>query len=76
MVRVALLLQVLTCASRVRIRLPIQGVLSETGKDLVLLERLIVTNLWFRRVPMLVNLGLFIGMAMRLLRAGAERADP
>jgi hypothetical protein len=61
-------LQLVTWASTAAIQLPIQFELSRDGVSLALLERLIVTNWWFRRVPNLVNAFLFVWMMSLVVR--------
>lgn len=68
MVCAALALQAATWASTATIQIPIQVALSSSGQDIALLERLITTNFWYRRVPMFVNSALFIWMALRVVR--------
>lgn len=75
MVWVAGVLQAGMWLSTALIQVPIQLTLSDAGQDLVLLERLIVTNLWYRRVPMALNFGLFLWMALRALNASAAPGD-
>ncbi len=68
---VALALQAGSWVSTAAIQIPIQIALSSGGQDLALLERLITTNFWYRRVPMAINSGLFIWMAFRVFTASA-----
>ena len=72
MVCAAIALQIATWVSTATIQIPIQVALSSGGQDLALLDRLSVTNFWYRRVPMSVNSVLFVWMALRVLRDGAE----
>ena len=51
MVWLAIVLQLVVWVSTVTIQLPIQGQLSADGLSLPLIDRLRVTNFWFRRVP-------------------------
>jgi hypothetical protein len=64
----SVVLQLATWASTAAIQLPIQFELSRDGVSLPLLERLIVTNWWFRRVPHLVNACLFVWMMSLVVR--------
>ena len=68
----SLALQLVTWVSTAAIQLPIQFELSTNGLSLPLIERLIFTSLWLRRVPHILNAGLFIWMMYLLLRT----ADP
>ena len=66
-------LQLITWVSTFTIQVPIQMELSSAGLSLPLIERLIVTNWWFRRVPMLINSVLFLWMMSLLLRRAEVR---
>jgi len=56
-------LQAVVWTSTVTIQVPIQLQLSEDGLSLPLIERLIETNWWLRRVPYALCAGLFVWMA-------------
>jgi hypothetical protein len=76
MVWLAIGLQLVVWVSTFTIQLPIQGQLSADGLSLPLIDRLRVTNFWFRRVPYMANAVLFLGMMSILLRGNmARRAD-
>jgi hypothetical protein len=47
--------------------------LSSGGLSLPLIERLILTDWWLRKVPMLINSALFLWMMSLLLRRGEVR---
>ena len=64
-------LQLATWVSTAAVQLPIQFQLNADGVSLPLIERLIVTNWWFRRVPHLVNATLFLWMMHLLVRGSA-----
>ncbi len=64
----AVILQLITWVSSVAIQMPIQWQLSRDGLSLPLIEQLIFTNWWFRRVPHIFNSLLFIWMMSLLLR--------
>ncbi|MGI8919011.1 MAG: hypothetical protein ACR2H6_10450 [Pyrinomonadaceae bacterium] len=72
----AVVLQLIPWVSTVAIQLPIQVQLSSNGLSLPLIERLIFTNWWFRKVPQIINTFLFLWLMSLLLRrsfrAGAE----
>ena len=73
----ALAAQALVWASTATIQVPIQLQLSAHGLSLELVERLIETNLWLRRVPYAVCAGLFLWMAAKAIGVGSEgRSDP
>ncbi|MEO5720852.1 MAG: hypothetical protein ABIR71_05195 [Chthoniobacterales bacterium] len=74
MVWLALGLQLIVWVSTFTIQLPIQGQLSADGLSLLLIERLRVTNFWFRRVPYLGNAFLFLWMMSMLLRPNGARS--
>lgn len=63
----ALVLQFGMWVATATLQIPIEVALSTTGRDLALLGRLAATNVWSRRIPMLVNSGLFVWMALRVL---------
>lgn len=62
-------LQVLVWVSTATIQLPIQLELSAHGQSIPLIERLIETNFWLRRIPYAACAGVFLWMASRVLRA-------
>jgi hypothetical protein len=64
----AVILQLITWVSTATIQIPIQLQLSSEGLSLPLIERLIFTSWWLRRVPHLINSFLFIWMMSLLLR--------
>jgi hypothetical protein len=72
----AVMLQLIPWVSTVAIQFPIQVQLSRDGLSLPLIERLIFTNWWLRKVPQIINAFLFLWLMSLLLRrsfrAGAE----
>ena len=72
----AVVLQLIPWVSTVAIQLPIQVQLSSDGLSLPLIERLIFTNWWLRKVPQVANALLFLWLMSLLLgrnfRVGAE----
>ena len=72
----AVVLQLIPWVSTVAIQLPIQAQLSRDGLSLPLIERLIFTDWWLRKVPQIINAFLFLWLMSLLLRrsfrAGAE----
>lgn len=64
----ALALQATAAVSTVVVQIPIQMRLSGEGLSIELIDHLIVTNFWMRRVPTLINSGLFFWMMAVLLR--------
>ncbi len=64
----SVVLQLIPIVSTFAIQIPIQVQLSRDGLSVPLIERLIVTNWWLRRVPLLINSLLFLGMMSLLLR--------
>ena len=64
----ALLMQLIAAVSSFTVQIPIQRELSTNGLSIDLLDQLIFTNFWLRRVPMLVNSILFFWMMSLLLR--------
>ena len=65
-------LQVVVWVSTATIQLPIQFSLSADGLSIPLLDRLIVTNWWLRRIPYGVCAGLFLWMMERAMRSDAR----
>lgn len=63
----AILLQLVVWVSTATIQIPIQLQLAEQGATPALLERLMETNWWFRRVPYAVCAALFLWMATRAI---------
>jgi hypothetical protein len=69
----ALVLQLIVWLSTVAIQLPIQGQLSSDGLSLPLVDRLIFTNWWLRKVPQIINGLLFLWMMSLLLGVTSQR---
>lgn len=67
MIWASLGLQLLVWASTVIFQLPIQFELSNSGLSVPAIDRLLFTNLWFRRPPALLNNILFLWMMARML---------
>lgn len=63
----SVVLQVIIWVSTAAIQVPIQMQLSSDGLSLPAIERLIFTNLWFRKVPQILNVVLFLWMMSRML---------
>jgi hypothetical protein len=70
----AVVLQLIIWASTFAIQLPIQGQLSTDGLSLPLIDRLIFTNWWLRKVPQIINALLFLWMMSLLLRVNSKRS--
>ena len=64
----AVILQLVIWVSTATIQLPIQFQLGADGLSIPAIERLIFTNLWFRKVPQVITSGLFIWMMYTVLR--------
>lgn len=69
----SLVLQLMIWVSTAAIQLPIQVQLSREGLSLSLIERLISTNWWLRKVPQIINGLLFLWMMTLLLRVNSQR---
>jgi hypothetical protein len=69
----AIAAQVLVGVSTATIQVPIQLQLSAHGLSLELVERLIKTNFWLRRIPYAVCAGLFLWMAAKAIGVGSEK---
>lgn len=68
----AIAAQAVVWVSTAAIQVPIQFQLSEHGRSAALLERLIETNFWLRRIPYAICAGLFLWMAARVMGARGE----
>jgi len=68
-------LQLIIWLSTAFIQVPIQIELSSSGLSLPLVDRLITTNIWFRKVPQILNTVLFLWMMSLLLLRGKERGE-
>ena len=62
-------LQMCIWVSTAAIQVPIQIQLSSDGLSLPLIQKLIFTNLWLRKVPQVINMFLFLWMMSLLLQA-------
>jgi hypothetical protein len=69
----SVILQMIVWVSTATIQIPIQLQLSSDSLSLPLIERLIFTNLWFRKVPQIINIFLFLWMMSLLLRVNNKR---
>jgi hypothetical protein len=69
---VALVLQLINWASTVMIQVPIQIQLGSEGLSLPLIDRLIVTNFWFRKIPQIINAAIFLWLMLLMLRPKTE----
>ena len=67
-------LQLTIWVSTAAIQLPIQVQLSRDGLSLPLIERLIFTNWWLRKVPQIINALLFLWLMSLLLRVNSQRS--
>ena len=70
----AVVFQLIPWASTVAIQFPIQVQLSRDGLSLPLIECLISTNWWLRKVPQIINALLFLWMMSLLLRVNSQRS--
>jgi hypothetical protein len=68
-------LQLVNWVSTVAIQLPIQAQLSRDGLSLPLIERLIFTNWWLRKVPQIISAFLFLWLMSLLLRRSVRGAE-
>lgn len=69
----AIAAQVIVWVSTATIQVPIQLQLSAHGLSLELIERLIETNFWLRRIPYAFCAGLFLWMAAKVIGVGDGR---
>jgi hypothetical protein len=63
----SVILQLITWVSTAAIQIPIQLQLSRDGLSVPLIDQLMFTNWWWRRVPHLINSLLYLWMMSRLL---------
>ena len=68
----ALAAQAVVWVSTATIQVPIQFQLSDQGLSIALIERLITTNFWLRRIPYAICAGLFLWMAAQATGASGE----
>ena len=68
----AIAAQAVVWVSTIAIQVPIQIQLSDQGLSVQLIERLIETNFWLRRIPYGLCAGLFLWMAARVMGAAGE----
>ena len=72
---VSVILQLIIWVSTATIQIPIQIELSSSGLSMPLIDQLILTNLWFRKVPQVINIFLFLWMMGLLLRVNSKQGD-
>jgi hypothetical protein len=70
----AVVLQLITWVSTAAIQIPIQVQLSRDGLSLPLIEHLIFTNWWLRKVPQIINCLLFLWLMSLLVRVNSQRS--
>jgi len=70
---VSVVLQLITWISTALIQIPIQMELSSNGLSLPLIDQLIFTNFWYRKVPQVINVILFLWMMSLMLRINIRR---
>lgn len=70
---VSVVLQLISWISTALIQIPIQMELSKNGLSFPLIDQLIFTNFWFRKVPQVINVILFLWMMSLLLRINFKR---
>ncbi|MDP3293967.1 MAG: hypothetical protein Q8M37_04405 [Nevskia sp.] len=69
----AIAAQAVVWIATVTVQVPIQLQLGEHGNSVEVLQRLIQTNFWLRRVPYLICAGLFLWMAAQVVDAAADK---
>jgi hypothetical protein len=70
----AVVLQLIIWVSTAAIQLPIQMQLSRDGLSLPLINRLIFTNWWLRKVPQIMNGLVFLWLMSLMLRVNHQRS--
>jgi hypothetical protein len=68
----ALVLQVVVWVSTAAIQIPIQFEFSSKGFSEESLAKLMISNFWFRRIPLAVAAALFVWMMHRVVSAGQK----
>jgi len=69
----AVVLQLIIWVATAAIQLPIQMQLSRNGLSLPLLDQLVFTNWWLRKVPQIIDAFLFLWLMSLLLRVDSKR---
>jgi len=69
----AIAAQAVVWVSTITIQVPIQIQLSDQGLSVQLIERLIETNFWLRRIPYGICAGLFLWMAAQVMGEAGEK---
>jgi hypothetical protein len=64
--------QAIVWVSTATIQVPIQLQLSAHGLSLELIERLVTTNFWLRRIPYAFSAGMFLWMAAKAIGEGSD----
>ena len=67
-------LQLVLWVSSVTIQIPIQFKLEAQGLSMPLVDHLIVTNLWLRRIPNIITAAIFLWMMLTVLGKGRTPA--
>ena len=70
----AVVLQLIIWVATAAIQLPIQMQLSRNGLSLPLLDQLVFTNWWLRKVPQIINAFLFLWLMSLLLKVNSKRS--
>jgi len=70
----AVVLQLTIWVATAAIQLPIQMQLSRNGLSLPLLDQLVFTNWWLRKVPQIINAFLFLWLMSLLLKVNSKRS--
>ena len=70
----AVVLQLTIWVATAAIQLPIQMQLSRNGLSLPLLDQLVFTNWWLRKVPQIINALLFLWLMSLLLKVNSKRS--
>lgn len=68
----AITLQTIAWISTATVQVPMQMQFSAGNASIPLIDHLIETNFWFRRVPYGLCVGLFLWMASRVMRAAGD----
>ena len=68
----SVVLQMIVWVSTAAIQIPIQMQLGASGLSLPLIDQLIFTNFWFRKVPQAINIFVFLWMMSLMLRSNIE----
>ena len=72
-IALAVVLQLIIWTSTATLQLPIQAQMSANGLSVPLIDRLMFTNWWLRKVPQIINALLFLWLMSLMLKVHSQR---